>query len=991
MGMRSTLLGSVAVCTAAIAATPAAIAQSTTPPAGPPANESPTATPAPVAVPAEDLQSVTVTASRLSSLGFSAPTPTSVLSSDALESRGLTNVGDALNEMPSFRPSQNAATAPQSSSQSGQTYADLRGLGSTRTLVLVDGRRFVPSAPTGQVDLNLIPTILIDRVEVVTGGASASYGSDAVSGVVNIILNKKLEGLKTDFSTGISTYGDDLERRFSLAYGSGFAGDRGHFVIGGEYVQSDGVDSYLDRPWGRRADDVISFPTNRPAGTPSRIFASGATYTNSPSGGIIIGPNADTNPANGADVLRGIGFGPGGTPYNFNYGNDPGGGTAYNNTAPDGSFTRLGQEAVLPVTRYTVVPHLDFNITDHLSFFVEGNYARSGSTYNGPTLRDTSTTAIVLKQDNAFLPDSVRATMAANNIATFSLARANVDYDQSLPDNYNITRRVVAGLKGDLGGSWTWDGYYEYGRDTYEQDLGNVRITRNFNYAIDAVRDPGTGQIVCRALLPGSSTYNPTAAAGCQPLDLFGNGSPSQAASDYVHGTSFYQIVMEQQAGALNLRGEPFNTWAGPFALAAGAEYRKDQTEATADPLSQAGLFAFGNPKAFSGSFNTKEVYSEVDVPLARNLPALTSFDLNGAVRYTDYSSSGDVTTWKVGAVWKPIDNDITFRATRSRDIRAPNASELFQITGSTSTLRNTFSGQTLQINLVNEPSPTLQPEKADTTTVGFVLEPRFVPGLHVSVDYYNIDIRGAISSYAPQSLIDNCYAEVQAGAPGYFCSFVTRNGTGTTTNISSVAVQLVNIAAVKASGVDFDILYRHPLGVGSLTTQLLGTYTAHLTSDDGLGNAPSFNSAGVIQSLGSVIDHAGQVGGFFSGNNNGATGAPHWQLNGSLGYALERLTTTLQERYVGGGKVDKTLVDPSSPYYNPASPISVLNNDVTGRFYTNVSASYKFIDDERRKLELYGVVNNLFDVAPPFPATQVVGFYDRVGRYFTVGFRLSL
>jgi outer membrane receptor protein involved in Fe transport len=935
---------------------------------------------------AADTSDIVVTGSRLGKSGFTAPTPTTVISAEMIQSRGLTNIGDALNEYPAFRTSQNAQTAPQSSSQSGQVYADLRGLGSIRTLVLVDGRRHVPTAPTGQVDTNLIPSGLVERVDVVTGGASAAYGSDAVSGVVNIILNTKFNGIRGDVSTGISAYGDDNERRISLAGGGEFADGKGHFVVGGDYVQSDGVSSYLDRPWGRRGDDIVSFPTNRPAGTPSRMFASGATYTGSPAGGLIIGPNADTNPANGADVLRGIGFAPNGSAYAFNYGNDPGTGTAYNNTAPDGSFTRLGHELILPVKRYVALAHLDYDVSKNLSFWMEGSYARSGSDYNGPTQRDTSATGIVIQQDSAFLPQSVRDIMVANNIKSFGLARANVDYDQTQVSNYNTTEQFAAGLKGSLGGSWHWDGYYQYGRNVYSQIIGNLRIKNNFNYAVDAVRSP-TGQIVCRALLPGSSTYNPTVAAGCVPLDLFGDGAPSQAASTYVHGRSIYQITQTEEDAAFNLRGNLFNTWAGAVAVAVGGEYRADNTDAISDALSQSAGFLFGNPKAFSGSLNTKEAYAEALVPLAKDLPFARSLDLNGAVRYTDYSASGGVTTWKVGATWEPFDG-IKFRGTRSRDIRAPNSSELFQTTNTNATLRNSFSGQTLQINVFNEPSPSLQPEKADTTTAGIVLTPAFLPGLNISVDYYDIDIKGAISSYAPQFLIDSCASG--AGNSAFFCSFLNTSGSGASTTINSVSVQLLNIASVKTNGVDFDVSYRRPLGSGTVTARVFGNYVAHLISDDGLGNKPTFDSNGVIQSLGSVIDRAGQVGGFFSGNNNGATSSPHWQLNGSVSYATSLFSATVQGRYVGGGKVDKTLVDPSSPYYNAASPISVLNNDVSGRFYVNLSGTVHVINDGKNKVDFYLVANNVTNASVPFPATQLAGLYDRTGTYFTGGIRFG-
>ena len=238
---RRALLGSVAVVALAVAANPA-LAQDANPPPQSAAQQSPNQDAA-----------IVVTGSRVGGLqGFQAPTPTRVLSLEQIQERGLSNIGEFLNETPSFRPSQSPSTNTQSALGGGQFYADLRGLGSIRTLTLVDGRRFVSSSATGQVDLNLIPTLLVQRVDVVTGGASAAYGSDAISGVVNVILNRRLQGFLADMSVGISEQGDDAERRFSLAYGTSFANDRGHVVIGGEYVHSDGIGSYFSRDWGRR-------------------------------------------------------------------------------------------------------------------------------------------------------------------------------------------------------------------------------------------------------------------------------------------------------------------------------------------------------------------------------------------------------------------------------------------------------------------------------------------------------------------------------------------------------------------------------------------------------------------------------------------------------------------------------------------------------------------------------------------------------------------
>lgn len=974
MNRRSWLLASVAIGATMSFGTPAWAQEDPVPPAAD--------RPAVAGDQFSDEGEIIVTGSRVVRDGFQAPTPTTVLTSEALDNRGLSNVGDFLNEIPSFRPSQTNQTNTQSSSAAASTFADLRALGNIRTLVLVDGRRHVPTSATGQVDLNLIPTILIDRVDVVTGGASAAYGSDAISGVVNVIINNRLTGFRGDVSLGIAEEGDNFERRISLAWGTDFADGRGHFVIGGDYVKSDGVDSFYSRAWSRRFEEVVSFPNNRPAGTPSRIYAGGVLFINSLVGGVILGNNADTTPGNGADVLRGIYFPQPGVVGRFTYGQEAGG-SSYNFSSSQGVAPRLGHTLVLPIDRHVVMAHLDYDITDNVEMFVEGSYGRSGSNFSGPIPRDTAVTganAIIIRRDNAFLPAEIAAIMDANAITSFPMGRANPDYGTTRSVNFNTTFRIAGGLRGELGGGWAWDIYGQYGENQFDSQIRNIRIQQNFLWAYDAIRLP-SGQIVCR--------NEGARAAGCVPLNLFGEGAMSQAAADYVNGTQFQTVNITQTVAAANLTGEPFSTWAGPVSLAVGAEYRRDTAQSIVDSIAEARGYNFSNPAPYRGAFDTKEAYAEVVVPLARDAPFFHSLEFNGAIRYTDYSSSGSVTTWKLGGTWEPVEG-ILLRATRSRDIRAPNSAELFSTTTTNSTVRNPFNGVSRSYSIIFAPSATLAPERADTLTLGAVLQPRFLPGFSVSVDYYDIDISGAIASFPAQQIIDNCFAEIQAGAPGEFCASTSLSGTGAGTEINSITVQLLNLASLRTRGVDFEVAYRFDLGPGRVFSRLYGTYVADLISDDGLGTPPTFNAAGIIQTRGSVIDRAGQVGGFTSGLNTGATSVPHWQLNGSVTYETPNWSTTLTARWIDGGIVDATLVQPGDEFYDPLSPISVGDMNVNSRFYLNWSGSVNIINEGQRRVQLYAVVNNLLDAEPPFPNTVLAGFYDRIGRSYKIGVRFG-
>lgn len=950
---------------------------------------------------------IVVTGSRIAQSGFNTPTPTLVLSSQDLQVRGTTNVGEFLNQIPAFRSStSNQNNTVTSTGNTGQVYADLRALGNIRTLTLVDGKRFVASATTGQVDLNLIPTALVDRIDVVTGGVSAVYGSDGISGVVNILLNKKLQGLKGEVSSGISTYGDDFEQHYSLAAGTHFAEDRGHLVIGGEYVKSNGITSFTTaRDWGARSDGVVTFPVSRPAGTPSRTFATGITQTNAPLGGVVYGACAAVGctptALSTSSPLRGIGFGPGGTVIPFNYGNDTlNTGNAYNFTG-DGALPYYNATMVLPVKRYSTMAHVDYDITNAITVFADGNYARSGARFGAAYPRDQNATGLVIRRDNAFLPAALAATMDANGVSAVGIARNDADWDQAHPDNHSTTARIVGGVNGKLFSDWKFDAYYEYGQNVYEARLGPIRIEQNYKFAQDAVYyNPATNAILanqsagvpagyvlsCRALVPGSTTYNPIAAAGCVPMNLFGINAPSAASLKYVNGTVWQQVTTTQQVASGNLSGTLFDTWAGHVAVAGGVEWRRETAKQVVDDLSRVKAFNYGNPQPFSGEFSEKEVYGEVEVPLARDLPFAHSLDISGAVRYTDYSISGGVTTWKAGATWEPIEG-IKFRGTASRDIRAPNSSELFQNTQTTALALNPFTGTNASYAVITQPSPSLQPEKADTRIIGTVLSPRFIPGLNISVDYYHIKVKGAISSYGSTVIINGCTAELaSATGAGYFCNFFNRTGT----TINYLSLQQVNLASITTSGVDFDVSYRRPFAGGAVTARVYGNYVAHLITNDGLGTPVTSNAAGVVQTLGSVVDHAGQVGGFTLGLNSGSTDSPHWQVNGSIGYANPLWSLTVTGRYVGGGLYDATLVGPNDPRYNPASPISIADNHINGRFYIDLGGSINILNDGPKKVQLFLAINNLNNVAPPFPTTAVSGFYDRIGRFFRGGVRFT-
>lgn len=920
---------------------------------------------------ASSVEDIVVTGSRVARSGFDAPTPTTVMSAEEINQRGLAQVGEFLNEVPSFRATQTPQSNPHSSRGAGQFFADLRGLGSIRTLALVNGRRHVPSSPDGQVDLNLIPSVLVSRVDVVTGGASAQWGSDAVAGVVNVILDNNLQGFKTDFSYGVTTYGDNEEWRGSVAYGTRYADDRGRFVIGAELVESSGVGSHWDRPFGRDQQELVSYSGARPAGAPSRFYASGVTPSTMTWGGLIIGPNT----AKG-QPLHGIQFGPNGQVMPYQYG-DVIGSASINFTGGEKEFSiRSGHTLVLPVERQVFMASTDYKVSDRLTVFAEASYAHAGSAFTTAYTRDPGPNALVIRRDNAYLPGQVASIMVANNIASFSLGREHKDFGHVNTSNFNTTTRLTFGANGDLGHGWSWDAYYQWGQNEFEARIDNLKIMDNLRYAVDAVREGNS--IVCR--------NTAARAAGCVPINLFGYGSPTAEAIDYVTGLSSNDVKTTQTVMAANIQGEPFSTWAGPVSFAAGIERRTEESVSVVDALSAANGFAYGNPKAFEGEYTVNEGYVEMVAPLLSGVRFANQLDLNLAARFADYSTSGGAWTWKAGLSWD-VNGDVRLRGTRSRDIRAPNNGELFAESRSYATLRNPFLGATQQIMVVNQSSPTLVPEEADTLTMGVVYSPSFVPGLRLSADYFDIKIDGSIASYNPQMILDNCATEVNAGNNnGYFCSFLDMTGTGAATEFQLLKAQLLNIAGYESRGIDFEAAYNFDFMGGKVSTRVVGTYTIDLISDDGVGNPRSYNAAGIIQNVGSVVDRAGQVGGFNSASITGATSAPEWVWAASVNYRRDRWSGMIQGRYVGGGLNDANLVGPDDPDYNPASPISIADNIIEGRFYVNMSANYQLND----RVEVYGVVNNVANTEPPFPYTGSVGFYDKIGRTYKVGVRMT-
>lgn len=917
----------------------------------PPANAA--AEEAPDTAEATDAAEVIVTGTRIS--GFTTPTPVTSLSSAQLEDKAVSTVSELLDDVPQLRINQNIG---KSSEPIGFSAVDLRSLGAQRSLVLLDSRRVGITDPQGTIDTNIVPVALLSSIEIVTGGASAAYGSDAVAGVVNFRLDHNLEGFKADVSYGQTRYDDYRRPAVSFAWGHGFLDGRLHVTAAGDYVRNSGQTAQSSRDWGDDETALLTNPAYTPTnGQPRLLIVDNSRFTQmTPGGALARTPGLALAAQLGFPAGTGVQFDATGQPIPFHYGTNIGG--VFMTGGDGGSYQDEGN--LQPeLERYSAYGRVSYEVTPSVTVFTDVLYARLDVTSDLAPNYDNGT--ITIRNDNAFLPANVRTAMAAANLTSFAYGRQILEDGDSIFNNTTDVLRWVVGLEGQAGG-WSWDVSAQIGRDEYASDNLNNRIQTRWLAGIDSVANPATGQPICRSLL---NNPNPTDAQDpyrdirdCVPIDPFGAGSVTAAAQAYYLGVSSYRSEQNQDVVAANMQGKPFSTWAGDVSLAFGAEYRREETVLTADEDSALRRWRSINTQPFEGEYDVKEGYLEFVAPLAADAPLARNLDVNGAVRYTDYSTSGGVTTWKAGVNYSPID-DVRLRGTVSRDIRAPNNYELFsrgnQVINAIIDPRDNIQRQTTQITSGN---PNLVPEEADTQTVGVIFQPHWLEGLKASIDYYQIKIDGAISTITPQNIVDFC----EAGQT-LFCSGVVRDPVSGL--ITRVNITPFNADSLETSGVDFELEYRLDLPNGAdVTLRGLANYVAELvTTSSGVSN-----------------DYVG-----LAGLSPPPTGVPQWRYNLDALYSSGPMRFGVTYRYIDGGKFDtrfnRTVLD-------------LADNTIDGIGYVDLNASYEL----NSSVALYGRVENLFDEDPPIapnaiiqPTTANSQFYDRRGMFWVLGARLRL
>ncbi len=935
---------------------------------------------APAAAPAVD--EIVVTGTRVVRDGYEAPTPLTVLGSEALEAAAPENIADLVNDLPSVVGSASPQTSNLSFSngQAGLNTLNLRGLGGNRTLVLLDGQRSVPSTITGLVDVNDFPQQLISRVDIVTGGASAAYGSDALSGVVNFVLNKDFTGVKGEVSGGLTTYGDDPAAKVALSSGTSFANGRGHFLASGEWSRRWGIFS-VPREWNNQGWTIVTNPAygtgaGQSQSVPQRLLLSGVGLGTATPGGII------TNTA-----LRGTYFGPGGTPAQFNYGSivsDP------FTQGGDWKSTQVNFYNTLDqrVTREGIFLRTSYDISDNVTAFAQGQWGHARSI--GLALKQFNVANLIIRTDNAFIPSSVQQRALALGLTQFTLGSMNVDMPTITFDNERTVNRYVVGFNGAfdaMNTEWTWDAYFQKGVSRTSENGLNVSAKAEFGAAIDAVRT-ANGTIACRVNTDAITTND---RPGCVPYNVMGLGVNSQAAINYVFASPEHPQRNQrfaQDVYAFTLNGEPFSIWAGPVSLALGAEHRKEAVRGRADPISLINGWFAGNYLPTFGGYNVTEGFAETVVPLAKDEAWADALDLNAAVRATSYSTSGMVVTWKVGATYQPM-SDIRFRVTRSRDIRAPNLNDLYQAgTANTNNVTDRFNNNALTLYQGLQVGNTaLEPEKADTTGIGVVVSPSFVPGFTVSADYYNINIKGGINTVPAQTIVDRCFEGVSQ-----FCAAITRGVNSSGANvITQIRLQPFNFAASTARGLDLEASYTMPLDtfsddmVGNVSIRALATrYIKNYTND---GINPEYDTVGLISNTGSA--------------------PPKWVYNVSLAYNADPIMVNLTGRGMSGGiyaagNYGYIACTTGCPVATVAAP-TINTNRIAGAFYLDLGLKYEFMQsDEGLNAEMFLNINNLLNKDPPVVAQGPGGFpyaaipanpalHDVLGRMFRAGIRFQM
>jgi iron complex outermembrane receptor protein len=944
---------------------------------------------------AEPIQEVLITGSRIRrESGFDYPVPVAVIGGDQLRDSGFTVLGDAMTNLPQALNTTNIQNTSGSLFNAGQSRVDLRALGSARTLVLVDGRRHLTGDfRTSAVDLNMIPSSMVDKIEAISGGASAVYGSEAISGVVNIVLRKEFKGFELDFQGGTTDESDGEEWKLSGIYGREWADGRGSLMIGAEWGQVKPI-FQIDRAWafpGIRRDNTVNpqtvVPNSRSNTTPTATFqflnAMGQTTPNQASSiavdrSGVFANTAECRPATVRPLCQ--------DPWLFY----------------TGEYNALQGE----LERQTWRAYADFDLTDNITLFTDLTYGSAdGYAIFQPAFSSAAgggTMPVQIAGDNAFL---LSGTPLANQLLSqwqatglySTTARANIgkfwaEFGGRDTQVFRESYRAITGIEGGFnlfGRDVNYDLYGQYSELDGFALAYNVPQVARVAQAVDSI--VVAGQIVCR---------DATARAnGCVPWDLLGGASADAIA--WTNANARSDGLASQTIFATNFSTDLFELPAGSLGVAIGAEYRKEKSDQIQDPLSASGALFYNAIGRTKGEYDLTEGYAEIVAPLLKDLPFVHRLSIELAGRIGDYSSVGSVDQWRVAGEWAPV-NDLRFRASQAYAVRAPNTTELFAPLGRNFTtaandpcdraqvaavtdasqratriancaavipsydpdpvngFQSNFGTGRPSLALLQGGNPTLQEEAADTFTVGFIFQPRWVEGIRLSTDYWKIEVDEAINVIPINALLTNfCYDVPESPLNNPFCQFIRRdptglNGGGRVGGVIEVLQDQQNVQGIETSGIDMALQFDHDFGnIGRFQTLLEGTKVIRWD----LQGVPG----------GPITQFAGRLTGPI----------PEYKINATLGWSLRNLSFQWQSRYQSSMGVSET------------EPVSSRDPFFTGVYWEHdVRGSYRFTDS----FVLRGGIINLTDEHPPFVpeagtgTTITASTYDNRGRWFYFG-----
>jgi outer membrane receptor protein involved in Fe transport len=902
----------------------------------------------------EGLEEIVVTGSHIARSGFDTPAPMTTIDADEILQSGYSSVGDVLLQTPSIGVGTGTATR----AGDGAAFVNLRGLGTNRSLTLINGNRRVSGSTSGSaVDLNAIPASMIERIEVVTGGSSAVYGADAVSGVVNVILKDDFDGLELSTSGGTSQEGGAENFSLSLHGGAGFASGRGSFGFGASYSQTEplfirdrdydiGAVALDNQDYSGGDDEPIAF-----------LIQDWVFYLRPYSGGFTIDDTLYTYVDGG---LRPVAFTPG-------YGEgivDSG-----PNKDPQGYY--FGDFAALrnAIDVASFRTNMNYDVTDNIEFFAEAELSVVDAEDVGSVNLFLGSP---LSRDNPLLPGGVTSLMDTNGIDSISVDRYAIDYGVMTTESDRDTWTVVSGLRGDLENGWSWRVTGQYGEYTINSRTPNTTITPNYLNAIDVVTDVDSGDPVCRS--------EAARAAGCSPLNILGRNVASQDALDYILHTRLESTTNTQHIFSAQLTGDLLSLPAGELGFAFGVDSRSETIAIRDDGLAVTGqLNRIAGQPALSADFDVNEAYVEVLAPIVRDKPLFHALNLEGAVRVSDYNTIGRTNAWKIGGDWSPTE-DLRFRFTASTSVRAPNLNELFTPRSETSTLFLDPCQPGLQIVNPNRAAncsalgipdglplaqadsdgviasggnPNLTEEESDSYTVGLVFAPTRIEGLQLSIDYWDITISDAIENLG-SDVLERCVDASSIDNP--FCPLVTRNPDWT---IERVDVIDINVSELTARGMDFAAIYGFEAAAGYWDIALLGTrliqHESLVDPTDALSLVPSLD----------LMSH------------------PELRMTLTTRYARDAWSISMTNRYISSRTLDNVV-----PNFFPPE-----QQNISDDLYTDLRATF----DLGERYRFYAGVNNLTEVEPPSAWLGGGGggvndgaLADGIGRFFHGGITVS-